>query len=57
MIVAQGDLINFEKWGVADPVTWGLPPVSRDGLIDCDEYSPDYEKACDEGGEIDDPQL
>lgn len=57
MIVAQGDLINFEKWGVADPVTWGLPPVSRDGLIDCDEYSPDYEKACDEGGEIDDSQL
>ncbi|KAF2033438.1 beta-lactamase/transpeptidase-like protein [Setomelanomma holmii] len=24
----------------------GLPPVSRDGLLDCDEYSPDYEKPC-----------
>lgn len=25
--------------------------MSREGLIDCDEYSPNYQKPCDEGGE------
>lgn len=47
-------MINFEKRGVADPVTWGLPPLSRDDLpLDCDEYSPNYEKVCYESGEDD----
>ncbi|KAJ8115022.1 hypothetical protein OPT61_g3233 [Boeremia exigua] len=45
---AQGDIINAQL-GVPDPITWGLPPVSRDGLIDCDEYSPGYDKPCNEG--------
>lgn len=44
-------MINFENWDVEDPVSWGLPPISREGLITCDEYSPNYEKACTEGGE------
>ncbi|KAJ4982729.1 beta-lactamase [Stagonosporopsis vannaccii] len=51
--VAQGDVINFEKRGYPDPVTWGLPPVSRDNLIQCDEYSPAYKKACGEGDLLD----
>lgn len=39
---------------MADPVKWGLPAVSRDELpLDCDEYSPNYEKVCHESGEDD----
>jgi hypothetical protein len=34
-----------------EPVSYGLPPVSRDGLIACDEYSPNYETPCTAGGE------
>ncbi|KAF3030309.1 hypothetical protein E8E12_000918 [Didymella heteroderae] len=47
--VAQGDLINFDKGNTPDPVTLGLPPVSRKSLIDCDEYSPNYQRPCNEG--------
>ncbi|KAF3053754.1 hypothetical protein E8E11_011950 [Didymella keratinophila] len=51
--VAQGDLINFDKENTPDPITLGLPPVSREGLIDCDEYSPNYQKPCNEGDLLD----
>jgi hypothetical protein len=34
-----------------DPLEVGLPPVSREGLVDCDEYSPNYEKPCTANGE------
>jgi hypothetical protein len=34
-----------------DPLEVGLPPVSREGLVDCDEYSPNYEKSCTANGE------
>ena len=44
-------MINFDKENTPDPITLGLPPVSREGLIDCDEYSPNYQKPCNEGGE------
>ncbi|KAF1926683.1 beta-lactamase/transpeptidase-like protein [Didymella exigua CBS 183.55] len=50
---AQGDLLNFDKGGLPNPITWGLPPVSREGLIDCDEYSPNYGNVCDEGDLLD----
>jgi len=30
----------------------GLPPVSREGLPDCDEYSPNYEKPCTANGRV-----
>ncbi|KAF1979093.1 beta-lactamase/transpeptidase-like protein [Bimuria novae-zelandiae CBS 107.79] len=41
---AQSDLIN----GDVDLATeeYGLPPISREGLITCDEYSEDYQKPC-----------
>ncbi|KAH9874863.1 hypothetical protein J1614_004350, partial [Plenodomus biglobosus] len=39
---AQVDIIN-EPF---DPVSIGLPPVSRDGLPQCDEYSSNYERPC-----------
>ncbi|KAF2183989.1 beta-lactamase family protein [Zopfia rhizophila CBS 207.26] len=35
---AQSDLINLPN-----PERFGLPPVSRDGLLRCDEYAPDYD--------------
>ncbi|KAF2688546.1 beta-lactamase/transpeptidase-like protein [Lentithecium fluviatile CBS 122367] len=41
---AQSDMINAPS-GLT-PEDYGLPPVSRKGLLECDEYSPDYEKAC-----------
>ncbi|KAF2128978.1 beta-lactamase/transpeptidase-like protein [Dothidotthia symphoricarpi CBS 119687] len=41
--VAERDLINLDE---IDPTMLGLPPVSRDGLIDCDEYSSNYDKPC-----------
>ncbi|KAH6642816.1 beta-lactamase/transpeptidase-like protein [Boeremia exigua] len=50
---AQGDFVNFEKLGMPDPVTWGLPPVSREDLVDCDEYSPGYKKVCHTGDLLD----
>jgi hypothetical protein len=34
-----------------DPVDLGLPPVSRKGLIACDEYSHNYQKPCTVDGE------
>ncbi|KAH7393075.1 beta-lactamase/transpeptidase-like protein [Pyrenochaeta sp. MPI-SDFR-AT-0127] len=43
---AQGDLINADKQDGTDPINLGLPPVSRKGLIACDEYSPNYETPC-----------
>lgn len=49
--VAQGDLINVDKWHTNDPVQLGLPPISRKGLIACDEYSPNYETPCTAQGE------
>jgi hypothetical protein len=45
------DLINSDKLGFPELVSYGLPPVSRDGLIACDEYSPNYETPCTAGGE------
>ncbi|KAF1944860.1 beta-lactamase family protein [Clathrospora elynae] len=39
---AQGDRLN----GGFDPNLLGLPPVSREGLPTCDEYSPNYETPC-----------
>ncbi|KAJ4340928.1 hypothetical protein N0V95_007382 [Ascochyta clinopodiicola] len=50
---AQGDLINFEKWGVEDPINWGLPPSSRDGLSTCGEFSSNYKKICTESDLLD----
>lgn len=49
-IVAQSDLINTGS--VQVPIEeWGLPPVSREGLMTCDEYSDNYHKPCTaEGG-------
>ncbi|KAL5121524.1 hypothetical protein ACEQ8H_000596 [Pleosporales sp. CAS-2024a] len=46
---AQGDIINFDQNGMGhlpNPRDVGLPPSSREGLLDCDEYSPNYEKPC-----------
>ncbi|KAF2485669.1 putative FLP FmtA-like protein, betalactamase [Neohortaea acidophila] len=37
----QSDIINL----VEDPTAFGLPPVSRDGLPTCDEYS-GFERPC-----------
>ncbi|KAI4609136.1 hypothetical protein J4E83_008777 [Alternaria metachromatica] len=43
---AQGDLIN-NNYPELDRSSLGLPPdVSREGLPNCDEYSPNYEKPC-----------
>jgi len=43
---AQGDLIN-NNYPELDPSSLGLPPdVSREGLPNCDEYSPNYERPC-----------
>ena len=43
---AQGDLIN-NNYPELDPSSLGLPPdVSREGLPNCDEYSPNYETPC-----------
>ncbi|KAF2855333.1 beta-lactamase/transpeptidase-like protein [Plenodomus tracheiphilus IPT5] len=39
---AQGDLINEPL----DPVSVGLPPMTREGLPKCDEYSPNYNTPC-----------
>jgi hypothetical protein len=44
--VAQSDYINFDQNDLPNPLDLGLPPLSREGLIDCDGYSPDYEKPC-----------
>ena len=43
--------MNVGNSGLPDPLDVGLPPMSRKGLIDCDEYSPNYEKACGADGE------
>ncbi|KAH4102644.1 hypothetical protein HBI65_176280 [Parastagonospora nodorum] len=43
---AQSDFINHNQNGLPDPLDIGLPPLSREGLIDCDEYSKNYEKPC-----------
>jgi hypothetical protein len=32
------------------PEQLGFPPVSRDGLLKCDEYGDDYEPACTSAG-------
>ena len=45
-------MFNFEKWGLEDPVSWGMPPIPRDRLITCDEYSSNYKRPCTERGEI-----
>lgn len=46
-VVAQGDILG--SW--IDPGELGLPPVSREGLPECDEYSPNYEIPCTAAGE------
>ncbi|KAF2826388.1 beta-lactamase/transpeptidase-like protein [Ophiobolus disseminans] len=43
---AQGDIINVGNSGLPDALELGLPLLSRKGLVDCDEYSPNYEKPC-----------
>ncbi|KAF2710699.1 beta-lactamase/transpeptidase-like protein [Pleomassaria siparia CBS 279.74] len=40
---AQVDLINPRWTEPYTPEELGLPPVSRDGLLECDEYAPNYE--------------
>jgi hypothetical protein len=47
--VAQSDMINS---GNMDLITgeWGLPPVSREGLMTCDEYSDNYQEPCTASG-------
>ena len=37
--------------GMPDPIEIGLPPVSRKGLVHCDEFSPNYEQPCTVDGE------
>jgi hypothetical protein len=45
---AQGDFVNAGL----DPNLVGLPPnASREGLPECDEYSPNYETLCNAEGE------
>jgi hypothetical protein len=46
LTVAQSDYMNFDQNDLPNPLDIGLPPLSREGLIDCDEYSPNYEKPC-----------
>ncbi|OCK78310.1 beta-lactamase/transpeptidase-like protein [Lepidopterella palustris CBS 459.81] len=36
---AQSDLMNE----IGDPTDFGLPPVSREGLLKCDEYADNYD--------------
>jgi len=44
--MAQSDLINA-PWNIGHTLDeWGLPYVSRDGMIACDEYSADYSQPC-----------
>ncbi|KAJ4348028.1 uncharacterized protein N0V89_009400 [Didymosphaeria variabile] len=43
--LAQSDLINEGNLHIS-PDDWGLPPVSREGLITCDEYSENYHEPC-----------
>ncbi|KAF2266120.1 beta-lactamase family protein [Lojkania enalia] len=47
---AQGDLINQLSEFPYTPVDLGFPPVSREGLPECDEYAPNYIPPCDEHG-------
>lgn len=42
----QDDLLNPQLYSLVKPEDLGLPPVSRDGLPQCDEYSPDYKTPC-----------
>ncbi|KAJ4287668.1 hypothetical protein N0V90_012371 [Kalmusia sp. IMI 367209] len=44
--LAQWDLINGPTNVDHTPEEWGLPPVSREGLLSCDEYSEDYKNPC-----------
>ncbi|KAF2797455.1 beta-lactamase/transpeptidase-like protein [Melanomma pulvis-pyrius CBS 109.77] len=46
--VAQADIINSDKLSPYAPEQFGFPPVSRDGLIECDEYAPNYKPSCGE---------
>ena len=50
MLVAQGDLINPAVHGRYSPEELGLPPASKDGLLECDEYAPNYKPACGRAG-------
>ncbi|KAJ9654165.1 hypothetical protein H2201_009041, partial [Coniosporium apollinis] len=45
--VAQSDLINRPFGFLYTPEELGFPPVSRDGLLQCDEYAPNYEPHCE----------
>ena len=44
--VAQGDIINPHADIYYTPEELGFPPVSRDGLLECDEYAPNHEPPC-----------
>jgi hypothetical protein len=48
--VAQGDIINPHPHFYHTPEELGFPPVSRDGLPECDEYAPNYEPPCTVAG-------
>ncbi|KAF2015353.1 beta-lactamase/transpeptidase-like protein [Aaosphaeria arxii CBS 175.79] len=42
---AQTDYIN-DWWGSDDPTKLGFPPLSREGLLECDEFGDNYEPSC-----------
>ncbi|KAG9195766.1 hypothetical protein G6011_00887 [Alternaria panax] len=50
---AQGDLLN-KNYEALDPSLLGLPPMSRQGLPHCDEYTPNYETPCTAKGQLPD---
>jgi CubicO group peptidase (beta-lactamase class C family) len=50
---AQADFLNANPnfgWGFK-PWDLGFPPVSRDGLPECDEYGKDYSPPCERKGQ------
>ncbi|CAI6333972.1 unnamed protein product [Periconia digitata] len=42
----QSDLINADANSLWKPEDLGLPPVSREGLLQCHEYSPNFKTPC-----------
>jgi CubicO group peptidase (beta-lactamase class C family) len=42
----QSDLINPQSYGPFTAEEVGLPPVSQDGLLKCDEYSDNFDTPC-----------
>ncbi|PVH98034.1 beta-lactamase family protein [Periconia macrospinosa] len=50
---AQDDLLNSQMDSTWKPEDLGLPPISRDGLLECDEYSQDFKIPCTDDDLID----